>query len=158
MRWSPFIEYLWFVRVPSNHVCRTITGVMKWMRGVWRNGGVKFVASVAVTWYEESLPSNPGDPCSILGGVRNFNFYIGIGVRPLSVSHLYCLWRWHWHCSDHTFREAHHLSMCPVFWSIVCCSPYMHLTHCHLGCEYQGCKSYIVLTTYSRRPTPFLSA
>ena len=39
------------------------------------------------------------------------------------------------------------LCICLVFWSTISCSPYSlyrHVTHGHLGCIFQGCKSYIV--------------
>ena len=46
MWWSPYIKGQWIARVPANQGCRTLTGAdeMKWMRWVWRNGGLKFVA------------------------------------------------------------------------------------------------------------------
>ena len=43
-RWG--VIKLQIARVPVIHTCSTITGSdeMKWMRQVWRNGGMKFVA------------------------------------------------------------------------------------------------------------------
>ena len=47
MRWSFFIEGTskWIARMPVDNAWRTITRAdeMKWMRWVWRNGGMKFV-------------------------------------------------------------------------------------------------------------------
>ena len=45
MRWSPPIEGLWITRMPPDHAWRTITGTneTKWMRWMWKNGGMKFV-------------------------------------------------------------------------------------------------------------------
>ena len=47
----------------------------------------------------------------------------------------------------HTYREVRHLCVCLVFWSIVCCFPYRHVTLCHLDCKSRGFKPYSVLTT-----------
>ena len=48
MRWdeAPLFEGLWITRMPADHAWSTITKVdeMKWMRWVWRNDGMKFVA------------------------------------------------------------------------------------------------------------------
>ena len=45
MRSSPLIEGLWITRMPPDHAWRTITGTneTKWMRWMWKNGGIKFV-------------------------------------------------------------------------------------------------------------------
>ena len=45
-----------------------------------------------------------------------------LGVCPLC-SVLCCPWRWPWHCADHTFRKAHSLCICLVFWSEICAPP-----------------------------------
>ena len=45
MRWSPYFIGPWVARVPADHAWRTITRAdeTKWMRWVWKNGGMKFV-------------------------------------------------------------------------------------------------------------------
>ena len=45
MRWIPFIEGLWITRMPPDHAWGNITGTneTKWMRWVWKNGGMNFV-------------------------------------------------------------------------------------------------------------------
>ena len=46
------------VWMPANHACHTITVAdeMKWMRGVWRNGGMKFVVVEYGRNPEKTLP------------------------------------------------------------------------------------------------------
>ena len=46
MRWSSYIEGQWIVRMQADHAClhhRCWWNETKWMRWVWRNGGMKFV-------------------------------------------------------------------------------------------------------------------
>ena len=48
----------WITRVPAGHAFRTVTGAneMKWMRWVWRNGGMKFVEGENERNPEKTLP------------------------------------------------------------------------------------------------------
>ena len=58
IRWSPFIECLWITRMSPDHAWCTITGTneMKWMRWLWINGGINFVAGENERNPEKNLP------------------------------------------------------------------------------------------------------
>ena len=79
----------------------------------------------------------PGDPGSIPGGVRNFNFCLGIGCVSIvfcpSAEALTLCW-------PH-IQWVPPFCICLVFWARDCCSHYRHLTHGHLACKSLGCKS-----------------
>ena len=75
----------------------------------------------------------PGGQGSIPGGARNFNSYPGIGCVSFMFSPAEALTL----CWSH-IQGCPPLCMCLVFWSIVSCSPYRHLTHGHLGCKSRG--------------------
>ena len=55
---SPLLEDLWIARMPADHAGHIITGAdeMKWMRWVWRNGGMKFVPEENGRNPEKNLP------------------------------------------------------------------------------------------------------
>ena len=57
-RRSPFMEGSWLSRMLADHAWRTITGAdkIKWMRWVWRNGGMKFMVGDNWRNSEKNLP------------------------------------------------------------------------------------------------------